>query len=124
MGVTKVGNRTRAKMPIDTRPKMPIEERAKQFNPFAAVTGLDKALRKKEHEMGLVEKRELSEDATEELDRALALLHDGDVVTAEYYSYGEYLTLTGPLSFASDGSRTVLIGDEPIAIEDLVRIGK
>ena len=33
------------------RPKMPIEQRAKQFMPFAAVTGLEKALRAKEEEI-------------------------------------------------------------------------
>ena len=33
------------------RPKMPIELRAKQFMPFAAVTGLEKALREKEKEI-------------------------------------------------------------------------
>ncbi|MDO4868869.1 MAG: hypothetical protein Q4A65_01060 [Bacillota bacterium] len=32
-------------------PPMPIEQRAKQFMPFAAVTGLDRALRKKALEM-------------------------------------------------------------------------
>ena len=31
-------------------PKMPIELRAKQFMPFAAVTGLEAALREKERE--------------------------------------------------------------------------
>ena len=33
------------------RPKMAIEQRAKQFMPFAAVTGLEKALREKEEEI-------------------------------------------------------------------------
>ena len=32
------------------RPKMPVSERAKQFAPFAAVTGLDILLREKEKE--------------------------------------------------------------------------
>lgn len=32
-------------------PKMPIEKRAKQFMPFAAVTGLEKALAEKEKEV-------------------------------------------------------------------------
>ncbi|MDO4176141.1 MAG: hypothetical protein Q4D99_01520 [Bacillota bacterium] len=33
------------------RPKMPVSQRAKQFMPFAAVTGLEKALKAKEEEM-------------------------------------------------------------------------
>lgn len=32
------------------RQKMPISQRAKQFAPFAAITGLEVALRKKEEE--------------------------------------------------------------------------
>ena len=32
------------------RPKMPVSQRAKQFAPFAAITNLDAALRKKEEE--------------------------------------------------------------------------
>lgn len=32
------------------RIKMPVSQRAKQFAPFAAITGLDVALRKKEEE--------------------------------------------------------------------------
>jgi hypothetical protein len=35
------------------RPKMPVKQRAKQFMPFAAVTGLDDALREKEQEIRL-----------------------------------------------------------------------
>ena len=33
-----------SRKPLEQRTKMPIEQRAKQFMPFAAVTGLDKAL--------------------------------------------------------------------------------
>ena len=33
------------------RPRMSVEQRAKQFMPFAAVTGLEKALREKEKEI-------------------------------------------------------------------------
>ena len=36
---------------VPGRTPMPIELRAKQFMPFAAVTGLEKALREKEREM-------------------------------------------------------------------------
>ena len=47
----KVTDRTSAKEEIIRRPKMAIEQRAKQFMPFAAVTGLEKALREKEEEI-------------------------------------------------------------------------
>ena len=34
-----------------TRPKMPISQRAKQFQPFAALSGLEEALARKEREI-------------------------------------------------------------------------
>ncbi len=37
------------------RPKMPVSERAKQFMPFAALSGLPEALRKVEEEMSIAE---------------------------------------------------------------------
>lgn len=42
-------------MASNSRPKMPIGERAKQFMPFAALTGLPDALRKVEEEMSITE---------------------------------------------------------------------
>ena len=42
-----------------TRPKMPISQRAKQFQPFAALSGLDQALSQKERE---VEERQKARD--------------------------------------------------------------
>ncbi len=44
-------NKKKKEKQIIKRPKMPIEQRAKQFMPFAAVTGLEKALREKEIEV-------------------------------------------------------------------------
>ncbi len=74
---------------------MPISERAKQFSPFAAVAGLDKALTETERAMMKTEKRELSEDDSEKLNKILSELKKGDSVKAEYYCDGEYLTAEG-----------------------------
>ena len=55
-----------------TRGKMPVEQRAKQFMPFAAVTGLDEAIRRVEHEFEMNDRRDLSEEAImalEEVDK-------------------------------------------------------
>lgn len=54
------------------RGKMPVEQRAKQFMPFAAVTGLDEAIRRVEHEFEMNDRRDLSEEAImalEEVDK-------------------------------------------------------
>ena len=49
---------------------MPIEQRAKQFMPFAAVTGLEEALHKKEREVqadyGIINKNVHNEKFTDE----------------------------------------------------------
>lgn len=50
---------------------MTREERAKQFMPFDAMKGLKEALAKKEEQRTRVEKRELSEDAIEEISKIL-----------------------------------------------------
>ena len=42
-------------MASNNRPKMPVSERAKQFMPFAALTGLPAALKKVEEEMSIEE---------------------------------------------------------------------
>lgn len=42
--------------------QMPVSEYAKQFMFFSSLTGLEEALRRKEKEILLIPKRELSED--------------------------------------------------------------
>ena len=49
------------------RAKMPVEQRAKQFMPFAAVTGLDEAIKRVELEFEMRDRRELSEESLAEL---------------------------------------------------------
>ena len=59
---------------VKKRPKMPVAQRAKQFMPFAAVTGLEVALRQKEQEVesdyGIINQNvryePLEDDAAEE----------------------------------------------------------
>ena len=46
---------------------MPISLRAKQFMPFAAVTGLDEAIKRVELEFEMRDKRVLSQEAVETL---------------------------------------------------------
>ena len=63
---------------------MPQAQRAKQFMPFAALTGFQAALRKKEDELGLTARPALSDEMAEEIDRALAGLTKGDAVSVTY----------------------------------------
>ena len=53
---------------------MTVENRAKQFAPFSAITGLDRAVDQKLREANRVEKRELSEERAAALDGKLRAL--------------------------------------------------
>lgn len=64
-------------------PRMSVANRAKQFAPFAAVSGVDVALARKERR--LIPHPELSEDALAALDQTMARLAPGSHVAVEYY---------------------------------------
>ncbi|MCI2061709.1 MAG: YolD-like family protein [Eubacteriaceae bacterium] len=102
------------------RSKMPAAERAKQFMPFAAVTGLTAALEAREREMGMSAKIELSEEAAQQLDRKVRSVRNGDTVTARYYCRGEYLTAAGKVMKTDSG--VIFIGDIEIPVSELIDI--
>ncbi len=80
---------------------MPASQRAKQFLPFDAVAGLRQALKMKEHEMGLITRKELSEETAEEINEALETLRPGDHVSVAYFKE----------SGEEEGEMTLIIGE-------------
>ncbi len=98
-------------------PKMDRESRAKQFMPFAALRGLEEALRAKERTV--VPKSSLSEWQTEELDRALRQAKVGSLVTVVHYSDGEYVRTEGILSAIDKDLRQIRIVNEKIFFDDI-----
>ena len=62
--------------------------RAKQFLPFDAVSGLQKALREKEIEY--VNKAELSEEQIEQISSILTMIKDGENIKVVYYVDNQY----------------------------------
>lgn len=103
------------------RNKMPVSERAKQFSPFAAVTGLYKALEEAEREFFRAEKPELSEEAAAELNKVLSELKKGDSVEVEYYCDGEYLKAYGKVE-QIDIVNSVLKVGERIAFDNILKL--
>ncbi|MCR5755471.1 MAG: YolD-like family protein [Acetatifactor sp.] len=99
-------------------PKMDIADRAKQFAPFAALTGHEAAIRAREKIV--VDKIELSEDAAEELDRTLREIQRGMLVKAVYFKNGEYLEVTGMVARLNAIERELRIVDTVIPLEDLL----
>lgn len=104
------------------RKRMPISERAKIFAPFAALKGLNEAL--KEKEKIRVAKKELSEDMAEELNTALKALSIGDIATVVYYNNTEmqYFQLTGNISKIDTLNRIIQINFKKIPFDDLLKI--
>lgn len=104
------------------RTKMSIEDRAKQFAPFSPLRGLHEAL--KQMERVVVPKAELSEERAEELNRVLLHIEKGDMVTAVYYSDGEYVKITGKVARLNLDDRLLQIVDTKILFEDLYSLTK
>ena len=82
---------------MGTKPKgkMPVIERAKQFMPFAAVRGLQLALRRKEQELVQVPPKIMAEEAAAELDAKLRQLYKGRPVLITYFFAGNYQKVSG-----------------------------
>lgn len=94
--------------------------RAKQFASFDAVKGLREALRQKERV--IVSKVDLSEDQKVEIDRKLHQIKLNDIITIIYFNNGEYLKLTGMVSYFSSSSRTLQIINTRLNFDDIYDI--
>lgn len=102
------------------RKRMSTEDRAKQFMPFAALKGYEKALKKKEKV--IVPRAELSEEAEQDIDRALHLVRHGDMLRVIYYFDGEYISLTGMVSGIDFEARTLRIVNTVIPMGELLSL--
>lgn len=104
------------------RHPMPVSQRAKQFMPFAAVTGLDKALERKERELMRVERKEPSEERVQKLNQCLNEMKKGDEAAVTYFAQGEYLTISGTVETVNMIERVLTVGDVKIPFDDLYDI--
>lgn len=87
------------------RKRMTMEQRAAQFLPFQAVKGLKEALKRKEYEMGLVEKVEYFEEVESDINNVLTQIKVGDLVRFECFVYdkklkdvGSYIPMEGRIT--------------------------
>ena len=112
-------------------PQMSMHDRGAQFAPFAALTGYEAAIG--ETARLTSERRELSPQEAEELDRRLAAiiarLPERPEVTVEYFvpddrkPGGAYVTVTGKVRHISVPEKTMVMEDGTvIPIEDVVSI--
>lgn len=102
------------------RRNMPPTDRAKQFMPFAALSGYTEALRQKEFRPQ--PRKELGEDQIEELNRALSRLSPGDRVSLTYYHGGAYRIRRGTVTKISPEAGFLRIGGDRIPFADLAEL--
>ena len=101
------------------RRPMPVSERAKQFMPFAAVSGLTQALERKERELMRVDKKEPSEERAQKLNQCLNGIGKGSDVAVTYFQQGEYLTVAGAVEAVDMIGRVLAVGGVKVAFDDI-----
>ena len=95
-------------------------DRARQFMPFAALTGYYEVI--KQREKIIEPRKELSEDEAEILSDKLSKVQKGMLITLTYYNEDCYETLTGLVSDFDPIYRTITIVKTKIAIDDIYEI--
>lgn len=104
------------------RAPMPASRRAKQFSMFDALKGFKEALAAQERQP--VPRRELAQDAIEELSRTISELKVGEMVTVIYYCHysEEYRQITGTIEKISAHWRVVQVGNICIDFHEILQI--
>ena len=102
--------------------RMAVSERAKQFMPFKAVLGLDEALERKRLELGIVERRELSEEELAILDEKLKGINVGDTIIVTFYTDDGYKSPCDKVKEIDLNNRFIRLGDIKINFDDITEI--
>ena len=104
------------------RAPMPASRRAKQFSMFDALKGFNEALAAKERQPE--PRRELAQDAIEELNRTLYALQPGDTVTVVYYCQyrEEYCQLTGTVAKIDNYWKMIQVGTTCVDYADIMNV--
>ncbi len=113
--------------PISNHPKMPIESRAKEFMPFAALTGYNESILE---EGRLVDtKKVLSRDKIEEINYTLNKIDKDNSYLITYFKHdkykngGEYLDIIGKIKKIDFIYKKIILENkEIIYIEDIYNI--
>ena len=101
---------------------MTQQQRAKQFMPLDALQGLQEALRDREERHLREDKRELSDEVTENNSKIINKIHPGMKVKIRYYHAFHDVEITGVVCEVSLPFRTITVEDSTIHIDDIYRI--
>lgn len=100
---------------------MPRIERAKQFAPFNALKGLQKALREKEFEHDKIAKKEISEEYKILISQELKEINKNSIVEIMYYNNGYYNVLKGKV-IVDITNKVVFIDNIIVKFDDIYKI--
>lgn len=102
--------------------KMTVEERAKQFMPFSPLSGLGRALIKKEKEKEKDRKKILADDKENELNINTALLSQMHSAEITYYKDGKYHKFSGTVEKVLNNEKIIVTKDGKINFSDVADI--
>lgn len=96
-------------------------DRAKLFVPFDALKGLQEILREKE--MEIEERKELSEESLEELEKILNNVDIGCRITIKFYKDKHYINISGIVTNIDYIKKKIILDkDKKINISDIINI--
>lgn len=95
--------------------RMKRSERAKQFAPYAALKGYEKAIQ--QQEIQFTPKKILSENRKEELDRLLRQVQTGDTIKVTYYTSGAYQKIEGAVGKIDANGHALFVDGKRIPVE-------
>lgn len=101
---------------------MPVSERAKQFASFKALGGLEEALERKRRELGYEERKILSEEKEEEINRTLAALGAGQRAEISVYNGKMYETRSVTFIKTDKIAGVLLTQEGEIRIADIASV--
>ena len=115
--------------PLSSHPKMDLGNRAKRFSSFDALRGFDLALLAKQAERQLTVRRDLLDDAQDELDCKLHMLQAGMKVSITYFrmekmigdtEVGTYITETGTVEAIYMQEKAIVLSTAYIPCSDII----
>ncbi len=98
---------------------MPRSERAKQFAPFDALKGLQKALRLKEYEHDRMVRGDIDDETIDKISKQLQKIKKNDSIYIKYFEDGYYKELKEKVKRIDVNKREVELESKTIFFDDL-----
>ena len=98
---------------------MPRSERAKQFAPFDALKGLQKALRLKEYEHDRMVRGDIDDETIDKISKQLQKIKKNDTIYIKFFEDGYYKELKEKVKRIDVNKREVELESKTIFFDDL-----